>query len=100
MVNIWFCKEGKDPTRGEPAYIQQLHECVEMLGLSRSQFLSELSKTPRFGDQEKRLTLFADYKFVVAELSEDETANTGWKAGFYRLEQSPQEVIKVLGSRE
>ena len=96
MTKVWFVREGPDPTRGGPAYTLPRDSCVDQLGLAKSQWLSSLDKTPRFGDQTSRVAGVADYRHVVCEVGESEAAEHGWKAGFYRLEISPQEARNRL----
>ena len=97
MVKIWFCKEGKDPTGSAPAYELSFKDCVEKLGLASARYLSDLSTTPRFGDPNAKLAGVADYRHVVAEISEADIKGSGWKSGFYLIELSPQAVIDCLG---
>ena len=97
MTKVWFVREGPDPTKGGRAYNLPLDSCVENLGLEKGQWLTGLDKTPRFGDQSPKLLDVSDYRHVVCELDESEARERGWKAGFYRLEMSPQVVADRLG---
>ena len=98
MTKVWFVKDGPDPTLDGPAYTLPLDSCVNQLGLTKGQWLSDLDKTPRFGDQTSQVAGVADYRHVVCEVSESEATGYGWKAGFYRLEIGPREVSTKLGS--
>lgn len=98
MSKAWFVKDGPDPTWGSSAYKLLLDSCVDQLGLAKSQWLSGLDKTPRFGGQTSRVAGVVDYRHVVCEVDGSEAAEHGWKAGFYRLEVGLQEVrARLLG---
>ena len=97
MVKVWFVREGPEPTRGDPAYQLPLKSCVATLGLAQHHWLSGPDRTPRFGDQTARLTGISDYRHVVCEIEEAQAKAGGWKAGFYRIDLSPAEVVEKLG---
>ncbi len=97
MVNIWFVREGPEPTRAVPAYELPLDTCVKTLGLEERHWISALTSTPRFGDQTSRLSGIAGYRHVVCEIDDGESGVSGWKAGFYRVDVSPAEAVERLG---
>lgn len=97
MADIWFARDGKNPTRGEPFAARSLAECIEQLQLAPEQFVSPLSKTPRFGGPEDRPTdAFADFRHTVVELPEDEAEANGWRSGFYNVHMTPSEARRLL----
>jgi len=77
-------------------YDLPLGSCVDRLGLTKGQWLSGLDKTPRLGDQTSGVVGVPDCRHVVCEIDESEAKKHGWKAGFYRLEISPQEAVNRL----
>jgi hypothetical protein len=68
------------------------HEAIQVLGLNADSFLSDLKKTPRFGDVEKNLT-FRGYKRVVFEIDAVEAMRSKIKPGFYLSCVRPEEVF-------
>lgn len=96
MAKVWLARDGNDPTRGGPLAEVPLSTCEAKLGLSRTDFLSDLSQTPRFGDPEAPSSAVFGYKHVVVELAETEATAHGWRSGFYRAPCSPEEAYRLL----
>jgi hypothetical protein len=95
VAKIWPVYEGKEPTRGGPWVDVPLLEAVALCDLRTQDFVSDLSKTQRFGDTSRDLW-YAGFKFVVVEIEPDETKATKWKPGFYRSRLAPKEVFRRL----
>ncbi len=97
MVKVWFVREGPEPTRGGPAYQLPLDICIDKLELTAHQYLCDPETTPRFGDQNARVTAVSAFRHVVCEIDQVEAKPGGWKAGFYRIDFSPDQVAEKLG---
>lgn len=91
MANVWPVYEGKERTSIGPWAVLPLDDAVRVLDLEPQHFLSELSRTPKFGDTDRNLTL-AGYRHVVVEVGDEETRGE-WRAGFYRSPLSPVEAF-------
>jgi hypothetical protein len=102
MVDIWPVYDGRESTRGLPWASLSLDEAIVLLELKPGHFVSDPSRTPRFGPQDRDLWL-SGYKHVVVEVFPDESRPPDWKAGFYRSPVAPTEALnrilrKALGS--
>ena len=97
-VEIYFVRDGPQLQRGAASYTKLLAACVEEVGLKRDNWTSALDNSPRFGDQSVRGSFFDEYKHVVCKIDDEEAKATGWKAGYYRIEMTPEEVIGRLGT--
>jgi hypothetical protein len=97
QVTVWFVRDGPQEQRGSSAYDEALETCVDRLGLRREQWIANLEKSPRFGDQSKPRSIFDPYRHVVCKIDDAEAKSTNWKAGYYRIALSPEEVIAILG---
>ena len=81
MADIWRVYEGREPTRGEPWATLPLDDAIALLELRPEHYISDPSRTPRFGPQDRDLPLL-DYKHVVVEVFPSESCLRDWKAGF------------------
>ncbi|MDA7948125.1 MAG: hypothetical protein MPJ78_11695 [Hyphomicrobiaceae bacterium] len=99
MAQIWFLYDGPQPTYGKPAYRLPVTECIDKLDVFRSRFCSDLSRLPKF-NVANTLGSLRGFRHSVMKLNEDEAAAFGWKAGYYRLELKPHEVMERLGRPE
>lgn len=97
MANVWFCYEGPEPTGREPAYELSIAECQKVLGMRQSNYRGNLSTTLSF-NRDSVLGKFAGYKHVVVAISVTESASSEWKAGFYLLQISPDDVIARMSA--
>lgn len=96
MASVWFAKDGNNPTRGEPFRVVPLAECETTLGLTARNYITPLSKAPRFSP-DSRLGAYTRPRHVVVEVDEKEAQANGWKPGFYYLpELSPALVERRL----
>ncbi len=96
-IKVWFVRDGPDPTWDAPAYELPLKSCIEILGLTRRHWKSDLDPMPTFGDQTSRLSLFTEPRHVVCEIDEAQASVSGLKAGFYMTDLTPDEAIERLG---
>jgi hypothetical protein len=95
MADIWPVYEGREPTRGEPWLSLPLEDAIALFELKPLQFISDSSRTPRFGPHDRELSLFG-YKHVVVEVYEDESRPPDWKAGFYRSPVPPKDAFNRI----
>jgi hypothetical protein len=95
MADIWPVYEGREPTRGLPWASLPLDEVIPLLELEPRHFISDPSRTPRFGPQDRDLWLFG-YRHVVVEVFPDESRPPDWKAGFYRSPVAPKEALNRI----
>lgn len=95
MSNIWPVYEGREPTVGGPWATLPFLEAVKVFELDPQDFVSDLTKTPRFGDVDRNLT-YAGYRHVVVEVAPNEAKSAKWKAGFYRSRIAPEEGFRRL----
>jgi hypothetical protein len=96
-VTVWFVRDGPQEQRGGSAYDVTLQTCVDRIGLAREQWISGLEKSPRFGDQSRPRSNLDPYHHVVCKIDVAEASLTSWKAGYYLIALSPEEVIAILG---
>lgn len=98
MVDVWFAKDGDSPTQGEfPNYILSLGDCIKKLGLTEEDFLTDLSKVPKFGKRDDPLAVIRGNQHVIIMVAENEAAHLGGRPGFYRSPVSPEEAANRLG---
>jgi hypothetical protein len=95
MARIWRVYEGASPTSGETWVELPLSEAVALFELAPKDFLSDLTKTPRFGDRE-RDRWYLGYRNIVVEIDPGESRRTKWQPGFYRSRVKPQEAFRRL----
>jgi len=96
-VDVLFMREGSQRERGAAAYKISLGACVQKIALKRQHWISPLHYTPRFGDQSTQCSLLDPYKHVVVKLSEEEAKESGWRAGYYRIDLNPRQAMERLG---
>lgn len=94
MAKIWPVYEGNEPTRGGPWVDVSLAAATALCELRATDFVSELSATPRFGDTSRDLW-YAGFKHVVVEIESLE-GTVKWKPGYYRSRLTPKEVFRRL----
>lgn len=97
-VEMYFVRDGSQQQRGAASYTKPLVACVEEVGLRRDHWTSPLDNPPRFGDQSVQGSLLDEYKHVVCKIDDEEAKASGWKAGYYRIDMAPEEVIARLGT--
>src|SRR4051812_37627679 len=96
MASVWFAKDGKNPTRGDPFAVLPLADCEKALGLAAKDYITPLSKTPRF-NLDSQLGDYTPARHVVVEVDANEAQAMGWKPGFYYLpDLSPTQVERSL----
>jgi hypothetical protein len=95
MAKIWPVYEGKEPTRGGPWVEVPLSDAIALCDLRAQDFVSDRSKTPRFGDMSRDLW-YAGFRHVVVEIDFEEAGAAKWKPGFYRSRLTPKEVFRRL----
>ena len=95
MAKIWPVYEGKVPTRGSPWIDIPVRDSIALCNLRAQDFVSDLSKTPRFGDTGRDLW-YAGFKHVVVEVEPEEARTAEWKPGFYKSRLAPKEVFRRL----
>ena len=97
-VQIYFVREGAQDQSGDAVDTPSLMSCVEKIGLTKEHWLSPLDEpSPRFGDQSVRLSKASRPKYLVIKLDEEEAKASGWKAGYYQIDLTPEEVKARLG---
>jgi hypothetical protein len=92
MTDIWLVYEGREPTRGGPWLSLSFHDAVALLELRPDDFLSDPSRTPRFGAQDRDLW-FLGYKHIVVEIHPEESRPPDWRAGFYHSPIAPRDAF-------
>jgi hypothetical protein len=92
-VEVLFMREALQRQRGAAAYKISLAACVEKIALKKRHWISPLDQTPHFGDQ----SALDPYKHVVVKLGEEEARESGWRAGYYRIDLNPKQAMKRLG---
>lgn len=94
MAKIWFVREGRQPTLGDPIE-KSLKWCIEKLGLQKSDWKS--SKPPENESTKPHLDSYRPFTAVDVEVSDDDVVSMlGWKTGFYRLSLPLQEVRRRI----
>jgi hypothetical protein len=97
-VEIYFVRDGSQQQFGAASYTKPLAACVEDLGLRSDHWTSALDNPPRFGDQSVDASPVDEYKHVVCKIDDAEATASGWKAGYYRVDMAPEEVIARWGT--
>ena len=95
MANIWPVYEGNEPTIGGPWARLPVRESVAIFELRPNDFVSDLAKTPRFGDVDRDLR-YAGFRHIVVEIERNEKRQAKWKPGFYRSRVTPEEAFRRL----
>jgi hypothetical protein len=102
-VKVWFVYESAEPARRGAKYVLPtqrdikytlpLEACMRKIGLSEHQWIAAM----RPSDQSRQPEGLAVPRHVLCEIDETEAQASGWKAGYYRVDLSPDEVAKRLG---
>jgi hypothetical protein len=92
MADVWLVYEGREPTRGGPWLSVPFDDAVALLELKPEHFLSDPSKTPRFGPQDRDLW-FLGYRHIVVEIHPEESRPPDWQAGFYHSPIAPRHAF-------
>jgi hypothetical protein len=95
MAKIWPVYEGKEPTLGGPWIDIPVTDAIALCNLRTQDFVSDLSKTPRFDDTGRDLW-YAGFRHVVVEIGPEEARTAEWKPGFYKSRLAPKEVFRRL----
>jgi hypothetical protein len=95
MAKIWPVYEGREPTTGGPWADLPVSEAAILLEFGQEDFLSDLAKTPRFGDVDRDLRHHG-FKNVVIEIEPGEGRRTKWRPGFYRSHIAPEGTFAKL----
>jgi hypothetical protein len=97
MPSIWFAKEGKVQA-GDPIAQKPVDWCVKNLGLQPGNWIADLGQTNLTIGEKTPLGTFADYRFVVVEIDNDDVraGAKGWNTGFYLLEMNPRDARRVI----
>jgi hypothetical protein len=98
MAKVWMVREGSGPPPGDTWKVMLLTDCCQKLGLTPSNFCSELTSPPKFGDPTEVAVEIRDPRYVIVELDEAEAAQSSWRAGFYKLELSPKDAERQCAS--
>jgi hypothetical protein len=98
MAKFWPVYEGKEPTSGGPWAELPVSEAVTLFELRPSDFVSDLTTTPRFGDVH-RDRRYARYKRIIVEVDSNEKGPTNWKPGFHKSRITPKEAFGKLIQR-
>lgn len=96
MAQLSFYKDGSGPEAGDGLRFAtlSLEECIEKLGLRPHDFCWPLDKSPIFG-RRGGLADFRGYRYVVVELSREETAGSiWWRPGYYGLANTSVQQAK------
>ncbi|MCT8999991.1 hypothetical protein [Chelativorans intermedius] len=95
MALVWPVYNGREPTRGGPWANISAPDAISLFELSEADFLSDLDKTPRFGDQ-RREFFHEGFRHIVIEIEPDEARRSGLKPGFYISRVDPEEAFRRL----
>jgi hypothetical protein len=106
MARIWPVYEGRESTRGEPWADIAVSDAISLFELRESDLLSDLSRTPGFGDATRDLW-YGGFKHVVIEIRPSEAKRIKWRSGFYLSRVKPavardrliqHALVSVLGA--
>ena len=102
MAHVWFAKDGPDGPSGSAFAELSIGDCCEKLGLTKAARMQlPEGSTPRFGDQTRKLSKFADPTNVVVEIRPFEAEQEGWEPGFYHLRDlTPAAAREIWRLRE
>jgi hypothetical protein len=95
MAKIWPVYEGREPTRGGPWAELPARQAIALFELRPEDFVSNLSMTPRFGDNGQDLQ-YRGYKHIVVQLDRKEGEQQDWRPGFYRSKIKPEDAFGRL----
>jgi hypothetical protein len=107
MARIWQVYEGREPTRrGSLLADIPVSDAVSAFDLRASDFTSDLSESPRFGDITPDLW-YGGFRHIVVELRPSEARQIKWRPGYYLSRVKPDEardrliqqaLVSVLGT--
>ena len=95
MARILPIYEGSEPAPREHWVDLPVSEAVALFELRPGDFLSELSRIPRFGELDRDLW-YRGFKHILVQIEEGEARRAGWKPGFYRSRVKPGEAYRRL----
>jgi hypothetical protein len=95
MAKIWPVYEGREPTVGGPWAELPVSQAISVFELDAGDFVSDLSKTPRFGRADQDLRHIG-YKHIVVEIGRNEARQTKLKPGYYHSPVKPKEAFDRL----
>lgn len=95
MANIWRVYEGSEPTRGRPWLEMPFDASIAAFNLKPTDFVSELTVTPRFGRTDRNLT-YKGHKYIVVEVDAREARRVKWRGGFYVSPVLPDRAFERL----
>jgi len=105
MANIWYAREGQNPTRGGPRCKLPFEKYQQLFNNYKMNFLG--TDTPKFPSSNQNLDDYRAPKFVVLELAVDDLLNykpkqigfqTQLQQGFYQIDISLNQCEKILGA--
>jgi len=99
MANIWYAREGENPTTGGPRCELSFEKYQQLFKNYKMNFLG--TDTPRFSSSNPNLDDYRPPKFVVLELAMDDLLNYEPKQmqlqeGFYQIDISVNQCEKIL----
>jgi hypothetical protein len=94
MPTIWLSK-GDEQT--EELGNLPIDECEKKLGMTKDDYVCDLTVLPRFSDQSA--SAFSGYRYVVVEIGAPEVTASGWKSGFYIPRVLPKDARKIMKNR-
>ena len=95
MAIVWRLHDGKAPTNGSPWLELPFEDVVQAFSLTKNDFVSDITITPRFGDASRDLW-FSGFKHIVVEIDRAEAKKYQWSPGFYRAKVKPSEARNHL----
>ena len=103
MANIWYAREGQNPTTGRPRCELSFEKYQQLFKNCKMNFLG--THTPKLPSSNQNLNDYREPKFVVLELAVDDLLNykpkqigfhTQLKEGFYEIDISVNQCEKIL----
>lgn len=103
MANIWYAKEGENPTTGDQRCELSFEKYQQLFKNYKMNFLG--TDTPKFPSSNPNLDDYRTPKFVVLELAMDDLLNYKPKQigfhlqlqeGFYQIDISVNQCEKIL----
>ena len=103
MANIWYAREGKNPTKPDPRCKLSFEKYQQLFKDYKTNFLG--TYTPDFPSSNPNLDDYRPRKFVVLELAVDDLLNNKTKQigfhpqlqeGFYQIDISVNQCDKIL----
>jgi len=100
MAKVWLVYRGPEPTKGGALLNDiSIDECVSTFGLRTMDWHSPLSSTPKFSEKMSEMADYLGPRYAMVEIGDAEAAPMRWRAGFYLLEMTPDEVQRRVGIR-